>query len=188
MAREPYLVLRNFRVWFEKRRGFIEALRKTQPEYVRAVDGVDMDVGRGEIFGVVAGAAVLATLVPTVVSAGFFHLPFTDGWSLLGLAIVTGLLLAFFGSLPPTRANPRTAPILGLLSLVGFNLGAYLGVVLSGYLDPGAVYGSAYWGVEATAMLGGSLFGFIAATAVARVFLWTRLREEGLEGVKIRSL
>ena len=37
-------------------------------------------------------------------------------------------------------------------------------------------------------MLGGSLFGLIAATAVARVFLWTRLREEGLEGVKIRSL
>ena len=25
MAREPYLVLRDFRVWFEKRRGFIEA-------------------------------------------------------------------------------------------------------------------------------------------------------------------
>src|SRR6266571_4523595 len=107
---------------------------------------------------------------------------------LLGLAIVTGLLLAFFGSLPPTRANPRTAPILGLLSLVAFNLGAYLGVALSGYLDPGAVYGSAYWGSQATEMLGGSLFGFIAATAVARVFLWTRLREEGLEGVKIRSL
>ncbi len=266
MAREPYLVLRNFRVWFEKRRGFIEALRKTQPEYVRAVDGVDMDVGRGEIFclvgesgcgktttgkgilrlveptggdvfvgapqsvlarfeashaagdertleeirrrhslswkerrpwtvkdrgllaGAVAGAAVLATLVPTVVTAGFFHLPFTDGWSLLGLAIVTALLLAFFGSLPPTRANPRTAPILGLLSLIAFNLGSYLGVVLSGYLDPGAVYGSTYWGSQATEMLGGSLFGFIAATAVARIFLWTRLREEGLEGVKIRSL
>src|SRR6266571_4655824 len=50
---------------------------------------------------------LLAGVVPTVVSAGFFHLPFTDGWSLLGLAIVTGLLLAFFGSLPPTRANPR---------------------------------------------------------------------------------
>jgi len=266
VVREPYLVLRNFRVWFEKRRGFIEALRKTEPEYVRAVDGVDMDVGRGEIFclvgesgcgktttgkgilrlveptggdvfvgappsvlarfeashaagderaleeirqrhslswkerrpwslkdlgllaSVVAGAAVLSTLVPTIVTSGFFHLPFTDGWSLFALAIVTGLLLAFFGSLPPTRANPRTASILGLLSLIAFNLGAYLGVVLSGYLDPGAVYAGAYWGGEATAMLGGSLFGFIAATAVARAFLWTRLREEGLEGVKIRGL
>src|SRR2546425_12228362 len=50
MPREPYLVLRDFRVWFEKRRGFLEALRKATPQYVRAVDGVDLDIGRGEIF------------------------------------------------------------------------------------------------------------------------------------------
>src|SRR2546425_11123872 len=50
MPREPYLVLRDFRVWFEKRRGFLEALRKATPQYVRAVDGVDRDIGRGEIF------------------------------------------------------------------------------------------------------------------------------------------
>src|SRR3989442_14420901 len=50
MPREPYLVLRDFRVWFEKRRGFLEALRKATPQYGRAVDGVDLDIGRGEIF------------------------------------------------------------------------------------------------------------------------------------------
>jgi oligopeptide/dipeptide ABC transporter ATP-binding protein len=50
MSREPYLVLRDFRVWFPKRRGFLEALRRGEPEYVRAVDGVDLDIGKGEVF------------------------------------------------------------------------------------------------------------------------------------------
>ena len=74
MAREPYLVLRDFRVWFEKRRGFLEALRKAAPEYVRAVDGVDLDVGRGEIFCLVGesgcgktttGKGILKLVPPT---------------------------------------------------------------------------------------------------------------------------
>src|ERR1700756_4273976 len=74
MAREPYLVLRNFRVWFEKRRGFFEALRKATPEYVRAVDGIDLDVGRGEIFCLVGesgcgktttGKGILKLVPPT---------------------------------------------------------------------------------------------------------------------------
>src|SRR5207245_6510242 len=38
------------RGWFEKRRGFLEGRRKTTPEDGRAVDGGDLDVGRGEIF------------------------------------------------------------------------------------------------------------------------------------------
>ena len=50
MTREPYLVLRDFRVWFPKRRGFLEALRRGTPDYVRAVDGVDLDIGKGEVY------------------------------------------------------------------------------------------------------------------------------------------
>src|SRR3989442_11383762 len=74
MAREPYLVLRGFRVWFEKRRGFFEALRKATPEYVRAVDGIDVEVGRGEIFCLVGesgwgktttGKGILKLVPPT---------------------------------------------------------------------------------------------------------------------------
>ncbi len=232
MAREPYLVLRNFRVWFEKRRGFFEALRKAEPEYVRAVDGVDLDVGRGEVFClvgesgcgktttgkgilklveptggdvfvgvppatlsryeaanaggdertledirqryslswkehrpwsipdllilavVIVGAAVLATILPALVAASFFHMPFTNGGSVVAEAIVAGLLLAFFGSLPPTRPTPRVAAVLGLVSLVVFNVGAFVSLVFSGYLDSGAVYGATYWGVGAISMLG----------------------------------
>ena len=50
MTREPYLTLRDFRVWFQKRRGFLESLRRSAPVYVRAVDGINLDVAKGEVF------------------------------------------------------------------------------------------------------------------------------------------
>ncbi len=266
MAREPYLVLRDFKVWFEKRRGFFEALRKAEPQYVRAVDGIDMDVGRGEIFclvgesgcgktttgkgilklveptggdvfvgvspdllaqyesargrgdestvedirkrhslswkerrpwsvrdflilaGVVAGAALLAIVLPAYATAAFFHLPFQSGGSLVAEALASGLLLAFFGSLPPTRPTVRTAALLGLLGLVVFNVGAYVSLVFSGYLDPGTRFGSVYWGPLTGAMLLGSTVAFAVAMVASRILFVTRLRDEGLEGVKIRRL
>jgi oligopeptide/dipeptide ABC transporter ATP-binding protein len=266
MAREPYLVLRDFRVWFEKRRGFFEALRKTEPQHIRAVDGVDLDVGRGEMFCLVGEsgcgktttgkgilrlvepsggdvfvgvppevlakyeaargrgdetalekirrkyslswkekrpwswvhlttlalavliASLIATALPAFLAASFFRLPFTNGWSLVVQGIATGVILAFFGSLPPTRPTLRTPAVLGLISLVLFNVGAFLSLVFEGYTDPAGIYGRAYWGEGTTSMLGGSLFAFIAATVAARIWLSLRLRSEGLEGVKIRSL
>ncbi len=50
MTKPPYLTVRGFRVWFAKRQGFLESLRKAEPSYVRAVDDVDLDVAKGEIF------------------------------------------------------------------------------------------------------------------------------------------
>ncbi len=266
MAREPYLVLRDFRVWFEKRRGFLEALRKATPEYVRAVDGIDLDVGRGEIFclvgesgcgktttgkgilqlvpptggdvfvgvpkkildayeaakagqghadletirrqhslswkeqrpwtvrhfvllGIVlAVAGLIATALPAFVSASVFHLPFTDDWSYIGYGLVVGLLVAYFGSLPPTRPTPRTAVVLGGLAVLWFDVSTYLGLVSSGYVDAGGLYQSQLWGIQTLAMLGGNLFAFIIAVVVGRVLIWNRLREEGLEGIKIQGL
>ncbi len=265
MAREPYLVLRDFRVWFEKRRGFFEALRKAEPEYVRAVDGIDLDVGRGEIFclvgesgcgktttgkgilrlveptggdvfvgvspnvlaryeaakasddasveslrrkyslswkerrpwtlldflllaGVVAGAGGLATIVPALAFASFFHLPFDSGWSYVAYGLLLGLVLAFVGTAPPTRLTPRTAVVLGALAAAAFNVSTYLSLVFSGYLDPNGLYGSRVWGDQTVAMLGGTLFTFLAAILAGRILIWNRLREEGLEGIKIRTL
>ena len=73
-AREPFVVLRDFRVWFEKRSGFLAALRRGEPEHVRAVDGIDLDVGKGEIYCLVGesgcgktttGMGILQLVEPT---------------------------------------------------------------------------------------------------------------------------
>ncbi len=50
MSDPPYLVLRDFRVWFAKRRGFFEAIRRTEVSHVKAVDGIDLDIRKGEVF------------------------------------------------------------------------------------------------------------------------------------------
>lgn len=50
MTREPYVALRGFRVWFEKRPSFLKALVRSSAEHVRAVDGIDLDVGKGEVY------------------------------------------------------------------------------------------------------------------------------------------
>src|SRR5439155_1126336 len=236
------------------------------PEYVRAVDGVDLDVGRGEIFClvgesgcgktttgkgilrlvpptggdvfvgvpknvlddyeaakagrgsadletirrqhslswkedrpwtvphfvllgiVVAVAGLIATALPAFVSASVFHLPFTTGWSYIGYGLVVGLLVAYFGSIPPTRPTPRTTTVLGGLAVLLFNLSTYLGLVCSGYVDAAGLYQSQVWGDQTVAMLGGTLFAFVVAVLVGRVLIWNRLREEGLEGIKIQGL
>jgi oligopeptide/dipeptide ABC transporter ATP-binding protein len=266
VAREPYLVLRDFRVWFEKRRGFFEALRKATPEYVRAVDGIDLDVGRGEIFclvgesgcgktttgkgilqlvpptggdvfvgvpknvldeyeaakagkgsadletirrqhslswkeqrpwtiphfvllGILLGVGTLiATTVPAFVTASAFHLPFADGWSYVGYGLVVALLVAYFGSMPPTRPTPRITLVLGGLAVLAFNLSTYLGLVFSGYVDAGGLYQSRAWGDQTLAMLGGNLLAIGVAVFVGRILIRNRLREEGLEGIQIRGL
>jgi len=72
--REPYLVLRDFRVWFQKHRGFVEALRRRDPGYIRAVDGIDLTIGKGEIYCLVGesgcgktttGKGILQLVPPT---------------------------------------------------------------------------------------------------------------------------
>lgn len=73
-VREPYLALRDFQVWFQKRRGFIEALRRSEPAYIRAVDGIDVTIGKGEIYCLVGesgcgktttGKGILRLVEPT---------------------------------------------------------------------------------------------------------------------------
>jgi oligopeptide/dipeptide ABC transporter ATP-binding protein len=50
MTKPPYLTVRGFRVWFAKRQGFLQSLGKAGPGYVKAVDDVDLDIAKGEIF------------------------------------------------------------------------------------------------------------------------------------------
>jgi len=72
--REPYLALRGFQVWFQKRRGFLEALRRSDPGNIRAVDGIDVTIGKGEIYCLVGesgcgktttGKGILRLVEPT---------------------------------------------------------------------------------------------------------------------------
>jgi len=49
-AEGPFLVLRDFRVYFPKRRGLLDALRGTDPGHVRAVDGLDLEIRKGEVY------------------------------------------------------------------------------------------------------------------------------------------
>jgi oligopeptide/dipeptide ABC transporter ATP-binding protein len=72
--REPFVVLRDFRVWFEKRAAFLAALSGGKQEYVRAVDGINLDIGKGEIYCLVGesgcgktttGMGILQLVEPT---------------------------------------------------------------------------------------------------------------------------
>ncbi len=72
--REPYLALRDFQVWFQKHRGFIEALRRSDPGYIKAVDGINLTIGKGEIYCLVGesgcgktttGKGILRLVEPT---------------------------------------------------------------------------------------------------------------------------
>ncbi len=95
--REPYLVLRNFRVWFQKRRGFVESLLRAAPAYVRAVDGIDLTIGRGEIYCLVGesgcgktttGKGILRLVEPT--DGDVFLTPSEDELSKYEAAKVAG--------------------------------------------------------------------------------------------------
>ncbi len=73
-SRTPFVVLRDFQVWFEKRSAFLAALRRGEPEFVRAVDGINLDIGKGEIYCLVGesgcgktttGMGILQLVEPT---------------------------------------------------------------------------------------------------------------------------
>jgi peptide/nickel transport system ATP-binding protein len=53
LHRESLLVVHGLHTHFTQRRGVLDVLTRREPETVRAVDGVDLEVERGEIVGVV---------------------------------------------------------------------------------------------------------------------------------------
>lgn len=74
MSRGAYLTVRDFRVWFVKRQGFLSSLRRAEPSYVKAVDGIDLDIGKGEVYCLVGesgcgktttGKGILRLVEPT---------------------------------------------------------------------------------------------------------------------------
>ncbi|MHA2424389.1 MAG: ABC transporter ATP-binding protein [Candidatus Thorarchaeota archaeon] len=68
MSSDVILETRNIKKWFSVRSGLLSGLFSSQPqEYVKAVDGMDIEVKRGEIFAVVGesgcGKTTLARMI-----------------------------------------------------------------------------------------------------------------------------
>ena len=51
MVRENLVEVRGLKKWFPVQKGFIERLVTGQHQFIRAVDGIDFDIRRGEVFG-----------------------------------------------------------------------------------------------------------------------------------------
>src|SRR3972149_4905588 len=117
MAREPYLVLRDFRVWFQKRKGFLEALRRAEPDYIRAVDGIDLDIGRGEIYCLVGESGCGKT---------------TTGKGILKLVepAGAGVAIGLVATLPPLKPFPRKPILLMPIAILGAFLAQLFGLAI----------------------------------------------------------
>ncbi len=74
MSAENLVEVRNLRKWFPVQRSFLERLLTRQRDFVRAVDGVGLEIRRGEVFGLAGesgsgktttGRLILRLLEPT---------------------------------------------------------------------------------------------------------------------------
>lgn len=158
MTGPPYLTIRDFRVWFAKRQGFLESLRKTEPSYVKAVDDVDLDIAKGEIFCLVGesgcgkttlGKGILNLVDPTRGDVfvgvsesvlGDYASARSDGDSERLEEVRERWSLSYR---PRVVWKARDVAVLALTLLAALaaatSLGAVLGFVLNGVLGPAAL-------------------------------------------------
>ena len=80
MAEQNLVEVRGLKKWFPVQKGFIERLVTRQRQFVHAVDGVDFDIRRGEVFGLAGesgsgktttGRLILRLVEPTAGSVLF---------------------------------------------------------------------------------------------------------------------
>ena len=90
MAEQNLVEVRGLKKWFPVQKGFIERLVTRQRQFVHAVDGVDFDIRRGEVFGLAGesgsgktttGRLILRLVEPTAGSVLF------DGVDLAALSL-----------------------------------------------------------------------------------------------------
>jgi len=90
MAEQNLVEVRGLKKWFPVQKGFIERLVTRQRQFVHAVDGIDFDIRRGEVFGLAGesgsgktttGRLILRLVEPTAGSVLF------DGVDLAALSL-----------------------------------------------------------------------------------------------------
>ncbi len=195
-AREPYLLLRDFKVYFEKRRGLLSALRRSRPDYVRAVDGIDVTIGKGEIYCLVGesgcgktttGMGILRLVEPTGGDV-FVDLPTTvreryeraraEGDESTLVRIRRRYSFSYERKFVPTRRNYA-------ILVSAFVIGSLLGILLSSLAMAFTSLPLASFG----AVLGWALvtFALVAVGAIAFVTLVTVRASADPHGSAARS-
>jgi peptide/nickel transport system ATP-binding protein len=90
MAEQNLVEVRGLKKWFPVQKGFIERLVTRQRQFVHAVDGIDFDIRRGEVFGLAgesgSGKTTTGRLILRLVEPTAGHVLF-DGVDLAALSL-----------------------------------------------------------------------------------------------------
>ena len=151
---EPLLQVSGLTMHFPLRGGFVRRLRRQPPQVLKAVDGVDLDVGEGEMVGLVGesgcgkstlGRCIVGLYSPTSGEVRFGGQPlpvkrdretrrriqmvFQDPYSSLNPRMTVGQtlreLLRVHRVVPPERVEARCEELLDLVGLAPRSLDAY---------------------------------------------------------------
>src|SRR2546430_1320790 len=172
--------IRNLKVWFPLRKGLLRELAGGKPLWVRAVDGVDLDIRRGEVFCLVGesgcGKTSTGKAILKLVEA-------TEGDILLEMPEGEARAYEEVRQRPDDPEARKTLD--GLRRKYSVTWKESLPWTVGQALKSA---GATPWTQELAAMLVGFAFGAIAAGGSSSLLLDWRSRSEGMAGIHMRSI